>query len=75
MNPDPSLDPEILSFCELLTKTFSSSSGEEQKSAEDQLHKLSQSDTLNFLIKLNAVIIDKAVSGNSSRARKLKQTR
>jgi hypothetical protein len=63
MNADPVLDPEIVTLCAMLTKTFSSSNAEEQKAAEDHLHKLSQTDTLNFLIKLNSIILDKNING------------
>ena len=63
MNPDLVLDPEIANLCMILTTTFSSSNQEEIKSAEDHLHKLSKTDALNFLIKLNTIILDKNING------------
>ena len=63
MNPDLVLDPDLQTLCGMLANTFSATTSEEQKAAEDQLHKLSQSDTLNFLIKLNSIILDKNING------------
>lgn len=57
------MDPELMVLCANLAKTFMAQSPEEQKAAEDYLHKLSQSDTLNFLIKLNSIILDKGCEG------------
>ena len=63
MNPDSILEPEIASLCAILSKTFNAPNQEEQKNAEDHLHNLSQTDTLNFLIKLNTIILDKTING------------
>lgn len=63
MNSDLNLDPEITTLCRLLTNTFNPQNQEEQKAAEDHLQKLSQNDTLNFLIKLNAINLDKNIDG------------
>lgn len=67
MQPDFALDAELITLCTNLSRTFLAANPEEQKAAEDYLQKLSQTDTLNFLIKLNAIILDKSCDGKKKR--------